>query len=65
MATAVLQIIKEFAGRQGLPVPTAILGSTDAGVIQMMRVLEERDFPVRELVRLERPRAARSRYLQL
>src|SRR5258706_4239918 len=41
MATAVLQIVKEFAGRQGLPVPMSVLGSTDGGVIQMLRVLEE------------------------
>lgn len=41
MATTVLQVIKEFAGRQGLPVPTAILGSTDGGIIQFLRVLEE------------------------
>jgi hypothetical protein len=41
MASTVLQVIKEFAGRRGLPVPTAIMSSTDAGVVQFLRALEE------------------------
>lgn len=41
MATTVLAVIQQFAGRRGLPVPASVLGSTDAGVIQMMRILEE------------------------
>src|SRR5258706_7561451 len=41
MASTILQVLNECRGRQGLPVPTAILGSTDTGVIQFLRVLEE------------------------
>jgi hypothetical protein len=41
MAATLLQTCKEFAGRRGLPIPTSVMGSTDASVIQFLRTLEE------------------------
>lgn len=41
MTATLLQTCKEFAGRRGLPVPTSVMGSTDSGVLQFLRVLEE------------------------
>jgi len=41
MTATLLQTCKEFAGRRGLPVPTSVMGSTDTGVLQFLRVLEE------------------------
>jgi len=41
MTATLLQTCKEFAGRRGLPVPTSVMGSTDAGVLQFLRTLEE------------------------
>ena len=40
MAT-LLSIVGQFAERQGLPVPTGIMGSTDAGILQMKGLLQE------------------------
>lgn len=40
MATP-LSLITEFAGTRGLPIPTAIIASTDTQVIQMRRILED------------------------
>lgn len=41
MSATLLQTCIEFAGRQGLPIPTAVMSSTDSGVIQFRRILEE------------------------
>jgi hypothetical protein len=40
MAT-LLSLVQQFCGKQGLPVPTDVVGSTDAGVVQIRRLLEE------------------------
>lgn len=36
-----LTIIQYVAGRQGVPVPSTVIGTTDAQVLQMLRLLEE------------------------
>ena len=38
---AVLATVQYFCGRQGLPVPTSVLGTTDTQVRQVLRLLEE------------------------
>jgi hypothetical protein len=41
MALTVLQIAQKFAGRQGLPQPSFVVGNSDAQVIQILGLLEE------------------------
>lgn len=38
---SLLTIIQYTCGRQGVPVPTTVLGTTDTQVLQMLRLLEE------------------------
>ena len=38
---SVLSVVQEFCGKKTLPVPTAVVGSTDKGVIQIKYLLDE------------------------
>jgi hypothetical protein len=44
--TSVIALVQEFCGKKTLPVPTAVVGSTDTGIIQIRYLLTE---VVREL----------------
>lgn len=46
---SMLTLVQSFCRRTGLPVPTSVLGSSDAGVLQVLGLLEEegRDLSVR------------------
>lgn len=46
MPMTVLQVVQEFCGKKTLPVPTAVVGSADVGVVQIRYILAE---VVREL----------------
>lgn len=37
----VLQLVQEFCGKKTLPVPTAVIGNTDVGVVQIRYLLDE------------------------
>jgi hypothetical protein len=37
----VLQVVQEFCGKKTLPVPAAVVGSTDVGVVQIRYILAE------------------------
>lgn len=41
MAATMLEIVQDFTGRLGLPVPTTVFGTTDSQVRQVMKLLEE------------------------
>lgn len=41
MGASLLSIVTQFAERQGLPVPTMVMGSTDAGILQFKGFLQE------------------------
>lgn len=41
MSMNLLQIVQEVRGRLGQPIPTAVIGSTDAGIIQCRGLLNE------------------------
>ena len=41
MSTTLLQAVTEFSGKQALPIPATVFGTTDPGVVQIMRLLEE------------------------
>jgi hypothetical protein len=41
MTTSVLALVQEFCGKKTLPVPGAVIGSTDTGVIQIRYLLAE------------------------
>lgn len=38
---SLLSIVSSFAGRNGIPVPSTVIGNTDTNVIQILRLLEE------------------------
>lgn len=39
--TTMLSVVQDFFGRQNLPVPTTVYGTTDPQVLQVMKLLEE------------------------
>lgn len=41
MSITLLQAVVEFSGKRALPVPSTVFGTTDAGILQIMRLLEE------------------------
>lgn len=41
MAQSILQLVQEFCGKKTLPVPTAVIGNTDTGVVQIRYILAE------------------------
>lgn len=38
---SLLSIVSSFAGRNGIPAPSTVIGNTDTNVIQILRLLEE------------------------
>ena len=38
---SLLTVVQYFCGRNGIDVPSAVIGSSDKNVIQVMRLLEE------------------------